>query len=127
MMAVAIGAAAIVTSCSSGSENAVAAGPTEDTLPNALTSTTAERTTTTEQLQTATTATPTTTRVPATKTAPAPPPSNCHPSYDPCLAPASDYDCAGGSGNRPAYTGLVPVHGYDEYDLDRDGDGVGCE
>lgn len=56
-----------------------------------------------------------------------PPPSNCTPGYSPCLAPASDYDCAGGSGNGPAYTGLVYVTGSDPYDLDADGDGVACE
>jgi hypothetical protein len=39
----------------------------------------------------------------------------------------SDVDCAGGSGNGPAYTGRVTVIGPDEYDLDRDGDGIGCE
>ena len=33
----------------------------------------------------------------------------------------------GGSGNGPLYTGTVRVVGPDEYDLDRDGDGVGCE
>jgi hypothetical protein len=39
-----------------------------------------------------------------------------------------DYDCAGGSGNGPNYvTGPVYVVGYDEFDLDRDGDGVACE
>jgi len=51
----------------------------------------------------------------------------CTPGYDPCLAPASDYDCAGGSGDGPAYTGYVRVTGSDPYDLDRDGDGAGCE
>lgn len=52
----------------------------------------------------------------------------CHPSYSGCLNPnASDYDCSGGSGNGPLYTGKVQVLGYDEYDLDRDGDGWGCE
>jgi endonuclease YncB( thermonuclease family) len=61
-----------------------------------------------------------------------PPPkavSNCHPSYEgACLNPdASDYDCAGGSGNGPEYTGYVTVVGYDEYGLDADGDGGGCE
>jgi hypothetical protein len=40
---------------------------------------------------------------------------------------ASDYDCAGGSGNGPEYTGPVQVVGYDEYGLDSDGDGIGCE
>ena len=52
---------------------------------------------------------------------------NCTPGYDPCLPPASDYDCQGGSGNGPAYTGRVNVTGPDIYGLDRDGDGVGCE
>lgn len=47
--------------------------------------------------------------------------------YDPCLAPASDYDCLGGSGDGPKYTGMVRVIGYDIYDLDADGDGIGCE
>ena len=45
-----------------------------------------------------------------------------------CLrANASDYDCAGGSGDGPYYTGLVRVVGVDHYGLDRDGDGVACE
>jgi hypothetical protein len=56
-----------------------------------------------------------------------PAPSNCTPGYSPCLAPASDYDCAGGSGDGPRYTGLVRVTGADIYDLDRDGDGYGCD
>ena len=55
--------------------------------------------------------------------------SSCHPSYEgACLDPsASDYDCSGGSGNGPEYTGYVRVVGYDEYGLDGDGDGQGCE
>lgn len=57
----------------------------------------------------------------------APAPSNCTDGYDPCLPPASDYDCEGGSGDGPAYTGYVTVTGSDPYDLDADGDGVGCE
>ena len=52
---------------------------------------------------------------------------NCTPGYDPCLPPAPDYDCQGGSGNGPMYTGRVLVTGPDPYDLDRDGNGVGCE
>jgi hypothetical protein len=60
--------------------------------------------------------------------APAPPATDCHPSYDPCLDPnASDYDCAGGSGDGPEYTGFVTVKGPDDYGLDSDGDGTGCE
>ena len=52
---------------------------------------------------------------------------NCTPGYSPCLPPASDYDCRGGSGNGPKRTGPVRVTGSDPYDLDRDGDGVGCD
>ena len=56
------------------------------------------------------------------------PEEKCHPSYSGCLNPnASDYDCAGGSGNGPYYTGRVRVIGPDVFDLDRDGDGWGCE
>ncbi len=57
------------------------------------------------------------------------PTRNCHPSYEgACLDPnASDYDCAGGSGNGPYYTGPVKVVGPDEFGLDADGDGYGCE
>ena len=51
--------------------------------------------------------------------------SSC--DYDPCLPPAADYDCAGGSGDGPEYTGRVTVTGSDPYGLDADGDGVGCE
>ncbi|GAA1538104.1 hypothetical protein GCM10009788_45860 [Nocardioides humi] len=53
---------------------------------------------------------------------------NCTPGYSPCLAPASDYDCAGGSGDGPEYVyGTVRVTGSDPYDLDRDGNGIGCD
>ncbi|HEV7758439.1 MAG TPA: hypothetical protein VGO78_05605 [Acidimicrobiales bacterium] len=60
---------------------------------------------------------------------PAPaPPSNCNPNYSGCVPNASDVDCAGGSGNGPAYvSGPVQVIGSDPYGLDNDGDGVGCE
>ncbi len=52
----------------------------------------------------------------------------CNSNYSGCLLlNASDYDCAGGSGNGPYYTGQVRVLGYDEYGLDRDSDGWGCE
>jgi hypothetical protein len=53
----------------------------------------------------------------------------CDPNYAwACVPIASDVDCAGGSGNGPAYVqGPVKVIGYDIYDLDRDGDGIGCE
>jgi hypothetical protein len=87
------------------------------------------------------------TTVPVTKTEPPPAPKksapvqetysvpeqtvsepDCHPGYSGCLNPnASDYDCAGGSGNGPYYTGPVQVYGSDPFDLDRDNDGWGCE
>lgn len=55
--------------------------------------------------------------------------SNCDPNYSgACVPIASDVDCAGGSGNGPAYVaGPVTVVGTDIYGLDRDGDGIGCE
>lgn len=61
---------------------------------------------------------------------PTPKPSGqCHPSYKgACLKiGAGDYDCLGGSGNGPNYVaGPVEVVGPDEFELDRDNDGVGC-
>lgn len=55
--------------------------------------------------------------------------TSCDPNYSgACVPIASDVDCARGSGNGPAYVrGPVYVIGSDIYDLDRDGDGVGCE
>lgn len=60
---------------------------------------------------------------------PAPASTNCDPNYSgACVPIASDVDCASGSGNGPAYVkGPVKVIGRDIYDLDRDGDGWGCE
>jgi hypothetical protein len=53
--------------------------------------------------------------------------SRCDPNYSGCVPIASDVDCAGGSGNGPAYvSGVVKVIGDDVYDLDRDSDGYGC-
>lgn len=111
----------------------------ETTAPTTLPTTTtlAPSTTTTAAPlpSTTTTVAPPRTTIPPSPTSMALPPpeqlgsasSNCHPSYDPCLPIVSDVDCAGGSGNGPVYTGRVNVIGPDEYDLDRDGDGVGCE
>ncbi len=54
---------------------------------------------------------------------------NCDPNYSgACVPVASDVDCAGGSGNGPAYVdGPIWVVGRDIYELDRDGDGVACD
>ena len=68
---------------------------------------------------------PPTTQPPATA-----PARSCDPSYPGvCLDPtAEDDDCAGGSGNGPRYLrGPVQVRPPDPFDLDSDGDGVGCE
>lgn len=68
---------------------------------------------------------------------PKPPPSpeprnagpDCTPGYDPCLPDyGDDYDCAGGIGDGPYYSGKVNVQrGMDIYGLDRDETGLGCE
>ena len=57
-------------------------------------------------------------------------PRGCDPSYpDDCLRTGiGDYDCAAGSGNGPNYVnGPIRVRPPDPFDLDRDGDGIGCE
>jgi hypothetical protein len=62
--------------------------------------------------------------------APEPDPVGCHTSYSgACVPIASDVDCAGGSGDGPAYVdGPVYIEGSDPYGLDGyDNDGVGCE
>jgi resuscitation-promoting factor RpfB len=66
---------------------------------------------------------------PADAAAPPPRQGACDPNYTGACVPIdSDVDCAGGSGNGPSYvSGPVQVVGTDIYDLDRDGDGVGCE
>jgi hypothetical protein len=62
----------------------------------------------------------------APKPAPKPAPvaaqaaSNCHPSYSPCLPDGPDLDCGD-------IDGQVTVKGPDEYRLDADDDGTGCD
>jgi hypothetical protein len=51
----------------------------------------------------------------------------CHPSYGDCLPIVTDVDCEG-NGDGPVFIALsVIVFGDDEYELDRDGDGLACE
>jgi len=85
--------------------------------------------TTSPVLITPTTTTPKITIPTSIKPVATQPTNNCDPNYSgACVPIASDVDCAGGSGNGPAYVrGPVEVTGSDIYDLDRDSDGVGCE
>lgn len=55
--------------------------------------------------------------------------SGCDPNYSSgCVPIASDVDCAGGSGDGPAYvSGTVRVVGNDPYGLDADDNGWGCD
>jgi len=76
------------------------------------------------------TATPKATPKPTAKPTPRPTPkptkapARCHPSYDPCLPIVADLDCP-----DVRAMGLAPVTviGPDEYRLDGDHDGIGCE
>jgi hypothetical protein len=53
--------------------------------------------------------------------------SNCTSGYSPCITPGPDVDCAGGGGDGPRYVqGPAKVTGSDPYDLDANGDGIGC-
>jgi hypothetical protein len=51
-------------------------------------------------------------------------PGACHPSYKQCLPIADDLDCVDVRALEP---NGVDVIGPDDYALDADGDGVGCE
>lgn len=136
-------AAEPVTTTSTAPPPAVAEATTTTTAPPPTTATTVAPTTTTTTEAppppTTTTTRPPVTVPPVTVTvppppriaapAPAPAPGGCDPNYSGCVPIASDVDCAGGSGNGPAYvTGPVQVIGTDIYGLDgNDNDGVGCE
>ncbi|MCV7412272.1 hypothetical protein H7K44_22030 [Mycobacterium florentinum] len=67
--------------------------------------------------------------LPSVPLIPQAPGQSCDPNYSgACVPIASDVDCAGGSGNGPAYVkSPVRVIGKDIYGLDRDGNGIGCE
>ncbi len=117
----------------------------EPTTSSSTSTTSSTTTSTTSTSTTSTTVAPRPTTPPAPTRAPQPAPveipapeppavgpepaDDCHPSYaGVCVPIASDVDCAGGSGNGPAYArGPFRVVGPDVYDLDRDGDGTACE
>ena len=111
-------------------EDSLPFASTASTVKQATVPTTARSVTTAEHYVAPTKATyvPPPTSPPATSP-PAPQQGPCHPSYTPCIPDeGTDVDCAGGSGNGPRYVnGPVDVHGTDEYRLDADSDGVGCE
>lgn len=105
-------ATSLSTTATTASVTSLAPAPTE--------SSTTESTTTTEA---PTSSPPTTIETTTTATS-----SGCDPNYSGCVPIASDVDCAGGSGNGPAYvSGPVQVIGQDIYGLDADNDGIGCE
>lgn len=108
------------------------ASPTTTTTVTPPTSTT---TTTTTTITTTTTTTPPAAPQPQPQPQPKPQPQPqpapkpaCDPNYSGCVPIASDVDCAGGSGNGPAYVaGPIRVIGSDIYGLDSDKDGIACE
>ena len=129
--------------------------PVEDALPRATTTEYISPPTTSTTVEPVTTTAPPTTAAPPTtppppsrrprptyaepEPAPEPEPAaaaaasggRCHSSYEgTCIPPdVSDADCAGGSGNGPWYVqeSNIRVVGPDVFDLDRDGNGIGCE
>ncbi len=135
----------------SGGTSGVDKAAAELTTTTTTTSTTAPTSTTTSATTSTTTTTTTTTTtvvppsVPQPKPQPQPKPSPqpqpqpqpqpvpapkpaCDSNYSGCVPIASDVDCAGGSGNGPAYVaGPIRVIGNDVYGLDNDKDGVACE
>jgi hypothetical protein len=129
-----IGAVAVVAPSDDGNEITTSTLETRSTTTRPPTTTTSSTTTSTT---TTTTLPPTTTTTAPPLPPPPPPPppaavaaaptGGCDPNYSGCVPIASDVDCAGGSGNGPAYTGPVQVTGVDVYELDSDGDGVACE
>jgi hypothetical protein len=132
-----VGTVAIVIPTDDGKEittSTLETRPTTTTrAPTTTTSSTTTSTTTTTTLPPITTTTvapaplPPPPAPPAAAVAPAPATGGCDPNYSGCVPIASDVDCAGGSGNGPAYTGPVQVIVSDIYDLDSDGDGTACE
>lgn len=126
------------TSTTAASTTAPSTTAASTTAASTKTSTTTTSTTTTTVTPNPVATTTTTARPrprPTTtitaKPAPAQATSSCHTSYRrTCIPPdVSDADCAGGSGNGPWYVQEknIAVVGPDVFDLDRDGNGVGCQ
>jgi len=141
----AIGLCGIVAVSNDDGQDTASAADATTLSPEPPSSPTTEPTPSKSPSATPTTAPPVagTTPVPATTrplpiaTAPVPPPPAsavpqpaCNPAYpDACLKDGiGDYDCAGGTGNGPNYVREpIRVLPPDPFDLDRNGDGIGCE
>ena len=118
-----ITAAAAPTTVAPTTAAPTTAAPTT-AAPTTAAPTTAAPTTAAPTTAAPTTAAPTT----AAPTTAAPSGPKCDPNYSGCVPIASDVDCAGGSGDGPAYVeGPINVIGTDIYGLDRDKDGIACE
>jgi len=122
-----IGVEEVITTSSTSTSTS-----TSTSVPPTSTSTTVGRATTTVAPVRVTVATtvPVTRPAPVTSTTTRAAGGGCDPNYaGACVPIASDVDCAGGSGNGPAYVSAknIRVVGRDIYELDRGGDGVGCE
>jgi hypothetical protein len=124
--------AGLLLGCAAEEDGQVAVADIAEQLPHASTTTTttvapttaaptttsaAPSTTTTSAAPTTTTTVPPPTTVAPSRAAPA---SSCHASYDPCLPITGDLDCAD-------VGQTVRVTGPDDYRLDGDGDGLGCD
>jgi endonuclease YncB( thermonuclease family) len=114
------------SACSTAATTILAAPPTTHAVTPASTTAPPRSATTAPPRKASSTTTGPTTTAPRAGAS-----GGCHTSYTrTCIPPeVSDADCAGGSGNGPWYVKEedIGVVGPDVFDLDRDGDGVGCE
>ncbi len=112
-----------------------AASTTTTTEPTTTTTTSTTTATTTEETSESAGTTRPSEPESTERYIPPPPPEpepephpDCDPNYSGCVPVASDVDCAGGSGDGPAYvSGPIRVIGSDIYRLDHDNDGIACE
>ena len=121
-----LGVVVVLAACGEGRDEAAIAEAEVDVADQLPFAPTTEHAPSTSTTTTAAPPQPTTT-IPSPPTTqafvaatPAAPSGGCHPSYEPCLPITGDLDC-------PDIGRQVRVIGPDEYRLDREGDGVGCE
>jgi hypothetical protein len=116
----------VVSAALAASAGPPASAPVPSPTPSTAPATTVERI----AVANAPATQPPTTPAPPTTPPPTAAPGACDASYpDLCLNPnAEDYDCQGGPGNGPRYVdGPIRVRPPDQFGLDSDGDGLGCE